>query len=259
MKTVTETDVKYLAGLIDADGCLSFEFANNRLFLSMRISAATSIDKHGYVLSLPELTGFGSSHTKAQRTETWAPVTVWAVNSSRDVEMLLPRLIKHLVIKGKHFDRMFNMWQSYRGKIISELDKEQLRLFSKASRADAGPLKPKKHPSWAWTAGYLDGDGSYMYSHPPSHKGPKLLIQATAHENDRVALDLLHKAFGGHITDRGVGKKHILDWRHSLSKSSSSFALMFLTKMVQHSKLKKHKIEQIIAYHNSLPGLAQTK
>jgi hypothetical protein len=252
MKTITETEVKYLAGLIDADGCLSFEFTGDRLTLSMRISAATSIDKHEYVLGLPESTGYGSSHTKSQRTETWAPITVWAVSKTSDVEMLLPRLIKHLVIKGKHFDRMLAMCKKYKGKKLSDLDKEQLRAFSKASRADAGPVKPKKHPSWAWTAGYLDGDGSYIYSHPPSHKGPKLLIQATAHENDRVALDLLHKAFGGYITDRGVGKKHILDWRHSLSKTYSSFAVMFLTKMVQHSKLKKHKIEQLLAYHNSL-------
>lgn len=243
---INETEVKYLAGLLDADGYFGFEFRNNRVFYSLILSAATSIDRFGYVLSLPERTGFGSSHVKSQRIETWAPITAWKVTRARDIEMLLPRLVKHLVIKGAHAQRLFDLWQAARGQDLSELEIEQLKAASKASRNLAGPLKPRKHPSWAWVAGYLDGDGSYMNK----KSSGQLLVQATAHVNDRVSLDLLHKAFGGHITTRGKNGEHILDWRHGFGKTQTAFAKKFLGKMVQHSRLKKHKIEEILSIVN---------
>lgn len=253
-----ETEVKYLAGLIDADGWIGFEFQNNKVYLKLNITAADSIDKNHYVRSLPETIGFGSSCVKTKRGD-WATISVWVVSKARDLEMLVPRLIKHLVIKGKHLDRMFNKWQEYRGKKLTDLEVEQLKIYSKASRADAGPVKAKKHPTWAWVAGYLDGDGSYIFSHPPSHKNPRLLVQATAHENDAVGLELLFKAFGGRIETRGVNAPHIQDWRHSLGKRDHSFAVKFLSKVVQHSRLKKHKIETMLHYIHSYHGLAQTK
>lgn len=245
-----ETEVKYLAGLIDADGCISFDYTQNRPYLTIRLTAADSIDKQNYVYRLPETTGYGSSCKKSKRGG-WSPVSVWTVSRRKDLEMLVPRLVKHLVIKGKHLQRMFFKWQEYRGKTLTDIEVEQLKIFTKASRADAGPVKHKKHPSWAWVAGYLDGDGSYIFSHPPSYKNPRLLIQATAHENDSIGLELLYKAFKGRISNRGKNSPHIKDWKHSLGPRDKSFATKFLTKVVQHSKLKKHKIESMLAYiHN---------
>jgi hypothetical protein len=246
---MNETDVKYLAGLLDADGHVGFDFTENRPYLCIRLTAADSIDRDGFVKNLPNTTGFGTSCVKTKR-ENWASITVWTVSRARDLEMLVPRLVKHMVIKGRHLQRMFDKWQELRGKTLSDLEREQLVLLTKLSRQDAGPLKAKKHPTWAWVAGYLDGDGSYIFSHPPSHKNPRMLVQATAHENDVVGLELLYKAFGGRIENRGKNSPHILDWRHSLGKRDKAFALKFLSKMVLHTRLKKHKIEQMIAYLN---------
>ena len=247
---MTETEVKYLAGLIDADGYIGFEFSKNKVYLRINITAAASIDKQGYVYSLPEITGLGSSCKKSRKNANWSDISVWVVGKRRDLDMLVPRLVKHLVIKGKHLQRMYDKWHEFRGKEISDIEIEQLKLYTKASRADSGALKPKNHPTWAWVAGYLDGDGSYIYKQPPSQRHPKLVVRATAHINDRVGLDLLHKAFGGYIYDRGKNGKHILDWVHPLGKNNKAFALKFLPKVVKHSKLKKHKIEQMIAFHH---------
>jgi len=247
-----EQDVKYLAGLIDADGYFGFEFhSSNKVYLIFKLCAAHSIDKHRYVASLPELTTFGSVCTKKRKNPNWSPIDYWSITKRRDLEMFIPRIVKHLVIKGKHAQRLFDKWREYRGVTLTDLEVEQLKAYSKASRLDAGPLKPKKHPSWAWVAGYLDGDGSYIFSHPPSHKNPRMLIQATAHKNDRVSLDLLNKAFGGRVETRGKNSPHILDWRHNLGKREKSFAIKFLQKVVKHSKLKKHKIETMLAYIHS--------
>lgn len=243
-----EQDVKYLAGLVDADGYFGFEFTNNKVRLVFKLCAAHSIDKHRFLSTLPELTGFGSVCTKKRKHPNWSPIDYWTICKSRDLEMFIPRISKHLVIKGKHANRLFNKWKEFRGRTLTDLEVEQLKIYSKASRADAGPIKPKKHPTWAWVAGYLDGDGSYIFSHPPSHKNPRMLIQATAHEQDRVSLELLFKAFGGRIETRGKNAPHILDWRHNLGKSQKSFAIHFLQKVVRHSRLKKHKIEQMLAY-----------
>lgn len=247
---MTETEVKYLAGLLDADGSIGFEFTKNRPYLSIKLTAADSIDTKQYVQTLPERTGYGTSCKKERKNQNWSPVSVWTVSKRQDLEMLIPRLVKHLVIKGKHFSRMLDKWQEFRGRTLSDIEVEQLKQYCKASRLDSGPLKPKKHPTWAWVAGYLDGDGSYIFKKPPSQKFPKLVVRATAHVNDRVGLDLLQKAFGGYIYDRGKAGKHILDWVHPLGKNNKSFALKFLPKVVKHSRLKKHKIEQMIAYHH---------
>jgi hypothetical protein len=146
---------------------------------------------------------------------------------------------------------MFDKWQDLRGKTLTDLEVEQLKLLLKLSRQEAGPLKPKKHPSWAWVAGYLDGDGSFIYKQPPSQKAPRMLVQATAHENDKVALELLYKAFGGTLNNRGTTCPHIWDWKHQLGKSNQAFAVRFLSKVVQHSRLKKHKIEQLLSICHS--------
>jgi hypothetical protein len=244
---MTETEVKYLAGLIDADGSIGFEFTNKRVYLALSLIAAESIDQHGFVVSLPEITGSGTVCRKERAQQNWAVVNVWKVTKAKDIEMLLPRLIKHMVIKAKHFQRMLEKWQEYRSQVLEDHIIEQLRLFAKVSRSDAGPIKPKKHPTWAWVAGYLDGDGSFVYKQAPSHNTPRMFVQATAHENDTVALELLYKAFGGNLNSRGKTCPHIWDWKHSLGSGNQAFAVHFLTKVHRHSRLKKHKIETMLA------------
>lgn len=254
---MTETEVKYLAGLLDADGYIGFAYINKKVYLEITLTAADSIDTKQFVYNLPDTTGYGNSCRKTKRNG-WSQISVWKLSKRKDLEMLVPRLVKHLVIKGKHLQRMFKTWQDFRGRDLTEIEIEQLKTYQKASRADSGSLKHKKHPTWAWVAGYLDGDGHYAFKQSPSMKTPHLYIQATAHENDSCGLELLHKAFGGYINNRGVTCPHIQDWKHSLGSKNKSFALKFLKKMAKHSKLKKHKIEQLLAYHNS-KGLAQTK
>lgn len=244
-----ETEVKYLAGLIDADGSIAFDFTSNRPYLTIRLTAADSIDRGGYVKSIPKTTGYGTVCQKTKRNG-WSTVTVWTLSRAKDLEMLVPRLVKHMVVKGKHLQRMYDKWQELRGKTLSDLEVEQLKTYCRVSRTDSGPLKPKKHPTWAWVAGYLDGDGSFIFKRPPSQNAPRMLVQATAHENDVVALELLHKAFGGTLNNRGK-VSHIWDWKHSLGKRNQAFAIRFLSKVVQHSRLKKHKIEQLLHHCHS--------
>lgn len=251
--------VKYLAGLLDADGSISFNFINpnkdkSAYTLSLKVSLASSsaVDVHGFVASLPELTGFGSLRRYGDKSQ----FTGWTVTSRANLEMLVPRLVKHMVVKARHLQRMFDTWKEKRGRLISVAECDELREFSKQSRYDPGPLKPKNHPSWAWLAGYLDGNGSYRSTRSKcgTYKGKQYYrwqtaVQAACHLGDAAVLDFIHKAHGGYVRPHSKSPNCMV-WERNLGKNDRSFALNFLPNLVSHSRLKKHKIEQLISFHH---------
>jgi hypothetical protein len=258
---MNETLLKYLAGIIDADGSISFGFYNPsdeenpsyNMRLTIHLGSSSSVDVHGFVESLPEITGFGSKYTD---TKPKVDFTTWTVTSRRDLEMLVPRLVKHMVVKGSHLQRMFDKWKEYRGLRLSADECDRLRSFNKESRAKAGPVKAKNHPSYAWLAGYLDGNGSYRIGKckAGTYKGKQCYrqqcsINVACHKNDAMVLDFIQKAHGGYQRPHSRSENCMV-WERSLGKSQSSFALRFLPKLVKHARIKKYKIEQMISFHH---------
>lgn len=242
VKQFNESEIKYLAGLMDADGWISFSFVKNRVYLSVAICQSVVYDKNGYLDSLGQRAG----RTTVRKT-THRDVKTWHVRDERDLNILVPRLVKHMVIKGKHLQRMFDKYKSLRGTVCTDEELEELKTFSIESRKDAGPLKAKTHPTWAWVAGYLDGDGHYNFS----KKRETARIEVCAHESDIVSLEFLQKAFGGTIkkmTGKDAGSN--FRWFKNLGKRDKKFAQSFLKKVHKHSRFKKWKIEQILAFHN---------
>lgn len=251
MKYFEESEIKYLAGLLDADGSLSFKFCKTQtgktyLYLVLSLTASKKIDKHGYLYSLGERLGKcceikydNPNHNDAVK---------WNVQSRRDLNLLIPRLTKHMVIKAKHWDFLYNMFTMYKGEDITGLV-EVLKATSGLSRCDVGSLKPKKHPTWAWVAGYLDGDGCYTLSKRAVHVG------AIAHVQDSSALELLRHAFGGSLYEPREDNTRL--WRRGMGKQNASFAKHFLNKVHRHSRLKKWKIEQMINFHNQPQRLSE--
>lgn len=243
VKTFKENEIKYLAGLLDADGSLSFKFCTSSsgkifLYLNLSISASVNIDQHQYLHTLASRAG---SLAKIEyEKETYSDAYIWRVQGRSELDQLLPRLLKHMVIKAKHWQTLYTTYTDTKGIDIKERV-EELKQLSQESRNNTGPLKPKKHPTWAWVAGYLDGDGCYNFKKNAMHVG------AIAHVKDVCALQLLHKAFGGSLY--APQKDNTQLWRHGLGLSQNSFALMFLGNVVKHARLKKHKIEQMIAFH----------
>lgn len=246
MTNMTESEVKYLAGLLDADGSLSFKFCKSSsdkvfCYLILALTGVKHIDKQNYILSLANYGGSIIEYINDRGNQT----NKWHVQDRTTLNKLLPRIIKHMVIKGRHWDRLFSAYTELKGKDASK-QIELLKAFSAESRRDTGPLKAKKHPTWAWIAGYLDGDGCYTFSQ--KRKGNTLHVGAIAHYNDIQGLELLQKAFGGTIYP--VQPDNTVLWRKGLGKSHRSFAKMFLKKVHRHSQLKKYKIEKMLEFHN---------
>lgn len=269
---MNESLVKYLAGLLDADGALSFVFANKdeagsyTMGLLIYLCASEGIDKNGFVKDLPNITGMGNAsviHPKdtvicGKTAKQAHNINVWQVAKRADLEMLLPRVIKHMVIKAKHWQWLLDVWRKNRGARVSAELKEALVAASKESRrTNAGPIKPKNHPTWAWLAGYLDGDGSYVCSsnNRRGYTQWKIQVSAVAHVNDRCALDFLRQAFGGEIYKDN--RSPALLWRRMLGYQNRSFAEQFLPNLAKHSRFKRDKIDAILNHHRqrlSIPG-----
>lgn len=243
MEKFKENEIKYLAGLLDADGSLSFKFCKSGMktyaYLVLALTASESIDKHGYIKSLGER--LGSVCKIEYEKETYSDAWKWHVQSRSDLDMIIPRLLKHMVIKARHWDMLYTVFTELKGIDVTDRE-DELKQLSLKSRKNTGPLKPKVHPTWAWVAGYLDGDGCYTLSKKAIHIG------VIAHVDDVCALEFLQKAFGGSLYEPRPDNTRL--WRHGAGYTQSSFAKMFLNGVVKHSRLKKHKIEQMISFHN---------
>lgn len=258
-ETVNESLIKYLAGLLDADGALSFHFrdtgwGDNRtrrynVSLVLTLAAAETIDKAGFIQSLPSLTGMG--FVFKERNLHW-----WRIQKRADLEMLLPRLIKHMVIKAKHWQWLLETWRVNRSnngdrEPCSEEMRAMLSERSKISRKNVGPIKPKNHPTWAWTAGYLDGDGTYCLRWERKIRNGlecpywSVYVSASAHVDDASVLDFLYKSFGGRLCKQYPDGR-LIKWDRALGGRNRDFAEDFLSKIAKHSRLKRHKIDMMI-------------
>src|SRR5690606_34799168 len=81
--------VKYLAGLLDADGTLVFMFSERKgsdddhyVGLHLALSSSDTVDKHGFVETLPALTGFGANYRETKHPQ----LRRWSVTKRADLE-----------------------------------------------------------------------------------------------------------------------------------------------------------------------------
>lgn len=252
----TETDIKYLAGLMDADGSLVFHFKKYQedkfnVTLKLVLQQSLSIDHEGKFIDWVSSFGGFKQFIKinSEASPNWSDANRWTVTSHKELNFLIPRLTKHMVIKARHWGAMLEKLNNIHGKTVSESEMIELKEFARESRNNSGPLKDKKHPTWAWVAGYIDGDGCYYMRSRKRNWGvaKELLVRVVCEDRDVQALGLLHKAFGGNLKKNSHENTHY--WSRNLGNADASFALKFLRKMVVHSRLKKHKIEQMLHHH----------
>ena len=245
-----ESDVKYLAGLYDADGSATFQFNNNgRGYLVLQIAASDAVSRNHEILYwLQDTFGGRVQHHADLKTST---VKSWKLSKANDLHKVVPILLKHLVIKGNTLAAQYDIWKNVlQGKKLSDVEISYWKNYNKNIRQlFNGPVKPKSHPTWAWVAGYLDGDGCFTNRYCSKHKSYRMRVHATGHEKDLVGMKLLYKAFGGQLYEKKT-EPGIWVWARNLGPKDRSFAVRFLKKLVRHSKIKKYKIEKILANHS---------
>lgn len=238
-----ETDIKYLAGLLDADGSFFFNYSANRAYLTIALDLSTGIDKDcEYTNWLCKEVGVKPSIHKRELNAKDSMSIKIVISKRSAIETLVPRLIKYLVIKGGHLNRLYSKWQEVRGRRLTDEEIEELKEFTKTSRKEVGPVKAKEWLPKAYVAGFLDGDGCYIMKKSSGTYN----VNTISHLDDRIVADLLFKQYGGKL----YFQEDWIRWRHPLGRTNKSFAIKFLRDMHRHSRLKRHKIEQFLHYHS---------
>lgn len=224
MTNLTETDYKYLAGLLDADGCLS---VNQGKYYQLTLAASTSIDRDGkYLRWLHE--NLGGNLYQVKQDHNWSVQNHWKVYDKNTLNKILPRVLKHMCVKARYWDNLYFGDQTL-------------------TREDHGPLKAKKFPTRAWLSGFLDGDGHYMFAKNKYEGCKKIRVQVTLHKDDKDTLYWISDKLGGSVRE---DKRGYFVWDRNLGVRDRSFAVPFVKEMHRHSRLKKHKLEQILNYHS---------
>lgn len=240
---MNETDIKYLAGLLDADGSFFFNFSSNRAYLTISLDLSTGIDKDcTYTKWLSEKLGV-NYYTNKRELNAKDVLSLKIIVSKRStIEMLVPRILKYLVIKGLHLNNLFSKWKEIRGIRLSNEEIDELKQFTLSSREIAGPIKPKEWLPKAYVAGFIDGDGCYFMKKSSGSYN----VSTVSHNNDRIVADLLFKQYGGRISIQ----ENWVRWIRPLGRTNKQFAIPFLQDMHRHSRLKQHKIEMFLHYHS---------
>lgn len=242
MSKYNETLNKYLAGFIDADGTIAFNFnktvdGHYRIGLQFNIC---QIDQRGrgfkLLQDLHDFYGVGNIHDIPDKKQK-----VWRVANKDELEKFLPHVIKHLVIKGKHFQRMLDKRRELAGVNLTKEQVDYLRAFSKESRLDTGSTRHKKNASPAWLAGYIDGDG-YLRCSDREH-----WLKIHVQKSDVVAVELIQNTYGGKIYK--TTKENIKEFRLNFGASFYGTATKVLKAVIPHLRLKRHDAEMILHWH----------
>lgn len=239
---MNETDIKYLAGLLDADGSMFFNYTDNRVYLTIALDLSTGIDKDmKYTGWLCDKLNIRPCVTKRELSAKDSFSIKITISKRTTLETLVPRLLKYLVIKGKHLQNLYNKYRELRGQKLSNDEISKLKEFVIESRTNVGPIREKSWLPKAYVAGFIDGDGCYVMKRSSGSYN----VNIVSHLNDRIVADLLHKQYGGRVHYQ----ENWIRWVHPLGKQSKDFAISFLRDMHRHSRLKKWKIEQFLNYH----------
>lgn len=242
MSNYNETLNKYVAGFVDADGTIAFHF-NKTVDGFFRIGlqfGITQIDNRGRGFKLLQFLrdsyDVGSITDVKDKNQKY-----WKVAGKNDLEKFLPHIIKHMVIKGKHFQRMLEKRRELSGVNLTQDQVDELRKFAKESRADTGSTRYKKNASPAWLAGYIDGDG-YL-RHSEREHWLKIHVQ----KSDVCSVELIQRTYGGKIYD--TAKENIKEFRLNFGASFYGIATKVLKAIVPHLRLKRHDAEMILYWH----------
>lgn len=216
-------NVKYYAGLFDADG--SFDMwptkrENGSYYINIK---ATLYQKdEGVFDDLVEEYGVEVKSGKGCSYIT--------LHGSK-AEMFMNLVKNYLVVKREVVELLLKL----KGTTTEDISSVR-EMIQKARRT---PSSEKDWPSRRWMAGYIDGDGCLYSSFRKSDGNLEFKLAVVSHHTQRSGLLLMHKAFGGYITQQG----DVLKWNLSLSVTKGK---QVLNHFGQHLKMKHEQAALIL-------------
>lgn len=203
-------NVKYYAGLFDADG--SFDFRPNKRDNGKYYIDIKAVLYQKDVRVLIELAQ--KFDVPIKQTKGCCSVILQGNKAKRLMEMIK----NHLVIKKQVVEYLLQI----KGSTVDDVS--VVRETVKAKRKEAAP--EKDFPSRAWMAGYVDGDGCILSSFRKTDGNLEFKLSVVSHKTQRAGIDLMHKAFKGIIVEQG----DCVRWNVSLSVTKGKQVLSYFTK-----------------------------
>lgn len=230
---------KILAGYIDSDGTITLKINSSFLNINVILSQAAVNDPDFEILrALHKFYNLGSIQFRFSENEKESSRCDWKLGVKDSIK-LFNLIGKHLVVKGTLFRDLISIYESYVGKKITEETYKELKEKQTELRKVTGPLKRKKHPSWAWLAGYVAGDGHLSCRlNRKRHKYDKKVDKYYDMTYNELFIDIvsdiespllfLKEHFKGSIYPCRDTHFH---WKRTLGKGSIDFAEDFLSRL----------------------------
>ena len=207
---------KYLAGLIDSDGC--FDLCVSKVGEVYYVSPRVRITQRA-LLPIP----WSHRVTKAGYNE-------WSIKGIS----IINRVKKYLVLKAGQA-QWLSQTDISGGHTASNL--RRLKAELKAARYKSAV---KNFPTRKWLAGYFDGDGCLTAGLRLDRVKPHVAAMITVHQDDVTAVELIQKNFGGCIQRK---TPTTFRWDLWLNRTNAE---KFLTYFHQHMFLKRKEAELVL-------------
>jgi len=250
---------KYVAGLVDSDGCVSLKFKKMTtgmygVYIQFALSQSESNDEgHELLQALQKHYNVGKVYLEKDRTFSKSEAARWVI-SGKQAEVFLNVIHKHILVKYTHLDNL--LWITKELAAFTVADVDDIKEYVKCSRSSSKWKREPKHISKAWLAGFVDGDGHYRVRINRVRKfrdGSKvtaneLKLFLGTQESDMFILRQLHKEYGGSLGKRADG---FWMWQLALGKNSRSTAVNLLTPLKKFTCIPKKysAIQKVLAFH----------
>lgn len=180
---------KYLAGFLDADGCIYIQWLKEGWKPQLRINFTQKKEQDKVIEMIHEEYGGYLKNTTVKGIDYTG-----LDFCGKTADMLLSRIKKHLVVKRRYADIClgFSREKAFNIPELKKRLKDERKIQS---------LPLPNFPSRKWLAGYLDGDGCISTQGFSKMGTPKLVLHIACSNYDSEGIELIHKAFGGGIND----------------------------------------------------------
>lgn len=225
---------KYIAGFIDADGCIEIQWKKGiyKPLLQVSASQATLQDE---VLHLIQMEHGGRIRVKQIKDREYSELVL----AGATAEKLLNRIKNELVIKRHYAHAVLSVIE----KRVPPDDLIATKKWLKEQRR-VKSLPIPNFPPRKWLAGYFDGDGSIWTIYRKSGGHVQVAGGIACSGYDTEGIETIHKAFGGIIKPHAQGNNGVQQWLVSLSPSK---AISFLEYFIKHSVVKRDQLDFILA------------
>lgn len=253
LKKHSEQLNKFVAGLFDADGYVGFDFCRGKI----QLQSGLGLTDKELIESLQRHFKTGTIIETVSENVNHSPFYRWVMRS-KDSKKFFNLIGKHMRIKATHFRNLIEIHSELECEVLSDELIGSLKEISKESRKNSRWLRHPKHPSYAWVAGYLAGDGHFEFKRGTNRNPKEMVVRVSSvcHKDDGYIQHFLCRAFGGSVI-QPTNKPHLI-WRRSLGKGNTKFATEFLKKLRLYMCLEKKfiVIDEMIKFHEQL---AETK